>query len=195
MKIYLNLAVTPSRRERYALAWAVPTLVVGLVVLVYLAGSALRDFRRLEQVRHSLVGVQAKDSALRARETELRLELARPEFREMIQETEFLNQLINQRQFSLTELAVKVSNLMPSDVKLNGLGLAGSDVHPVVRFAVLGKSEKAVESFLSNLEDSKDFSDVTIRTQGFRGGTGGAPEQVALTCTARYVTGISPAGQ
>jgi hypothetical protein len=75
------------------------------------------------------------------------------------------------------------------------LGLAGSDSHPEVRFAVLGKSEKAVESFLNNLEDSKDFSDVIIRNQGFRGTEGNGPEQVALTCTARYVTPISPAGQ
>ncbi|HVA00710.1 MAG TPA: hypothetical protein VMV34_03550 [Terriglobia bacterium] len=195
MKIYLNLAVAPSRRERYALAWAVPTLAVALLIFVYLAGSAIRDFRHSRQIRHSLADFQAKDAHLRAREMELRLQLARPKSREMVDETEFVNHLINQRQFSLTELTVKVSKLLPLNVKLNGLGLEGPDAHPEVRFAVLGKSEEAVESFLNNLEDSEDFSDVTIRNQGFRGGEGGSPEQVALTCTARYVTAILPAGQ
>ena len=191
MKVYLNLAVATSRRERYTLAWAVPTFVVALMVFVYLAGGAIRDFRHLRQVRRSLASAQSKDSNLRARETELRLQLARPQFREMIHETEFVNHLINQRQFSLTELTIRVSKLLPADVKLSGLGLAGSDSQPEVRFAVLGKSEKAVESFLGNLEDAKDFSDVTIKNQGFREESQTGTEQVALICTARYVTGIS----
>ncbi len=195
MKVYLNLAVATSRRERYALAWAVPTCAIALLVFVYLAGSAIRDFGHLRRVRHSLTGAQSKDSNLRARETELRLQLARPQFREMIHETEFVNHLISQRQFSLTELTIRVSKLLPADVKLSGLGLAGSDSQPEVRFAVLGKSEKAVESFLSNLEDAKDFSNVTIKNQGFQGGEAGGPEQVALTCTARYATGITPLKQ
>lgn len=195
MKVYLNLAVVPSWRERYALAWAVPTFVVALIVLVYLAGGGIRDYRRLHQVRHSLASVQAQNSKLQSRETELRLGLARPEFRQMIQETAFVNQLINQRQFSLTELTIRVSKLLPSDVKLNGLGLAGTDSRPEVRFLVLGKTEKSIEVFLTNLENSEDFSDVIIRNQGFRGGTGGGPEQVALSCTARYVAGTTSARQ
>jgi Fimbrial assembly protein (PilN) len=193
MKVYLNLAVAPSRRERYALAWSAPTLVVALIVFVYLASSAVRGFRHWREIGRSLTSVQANDAHLLAEETELRLELGRPKYRQMINETEFVNQLISQRQFSLTGLTIKVSRLLPSDVRLNGLGLAGSDSNPEVQFAVMAKNEKAVETFLSNLEDSKDFSDVTIKNQGFQGGPGGSPEQVALICTARYITGFSPA--
>lgn len=193
MRVYFNLAVAPSRRERYALAWAVPTLVAGLVVFVYLAAGAVRDLRHSREIRRSLTSVQTKNARLSSRETELRLELGRPQFRQIVDETEFVNQLISQRQFSLTGLTIKVSKLLPSNVRLNGLGLAGSDSNPEVQFAVMAKSEKAVETFLSNLEDSKDFSDVTIKDQGFRGGKEGSPEQVALICTARYLTGLSPA--
>ncbi len=191
MKVYLNLAVTPSRRERYALAWALPAFVVALLVFVYLAAAALHGFRRSREVRSSLAGVQAKDANLRSRETELRLALQRPKLQQMIYETEFVNHLIDQRQFSLTELTVKVSKLLPFNVKLNGLGLAGSDSQPEVQFAVMGKSEEAIESFLSNLEDSKDFSNVTIKNQGFQAGPNAGAEQVALICTARYLTGLS----
>ncbi len=195
MKVYLNLAISPSRRERYALAWAAPTFAVALLIFVYLAAGAVRDFRRTQQIHRSLAEVQAKDARLRSQEAELRLQLTQPKLRKMIRETEFVNHLINERQFSLTELTVKVSKLLPMNVKLNGLGLAGTETHPEVRFAVMGKSEEAVESFLSNLEDSKDFSNVTIRNQGFQGGERGGPEQVALTCTARYVTAGLPVEQ
>jgi hypothetical protein len=187
MKVHLNLAVAPSRRERYALAWAVPTFVVALLLFVYLAGATVRDFRQSHKLRRSLADLQAKDARLRSQEMEIRSQLSLPDSQKMIQETDFVNHLIGQRQFSLTDLTIKVSKLLPFNVKLNGLGLAGTDSHPEVRFAVLGKTEEAVESFLNNLEDSKDFSNVTIRNQGFRGEAGG-PEQVALTCTARYDT-------
>lgn len=193
MKVYLNLAVAPSRRERYALAWAVPTVVVALLVFAYLAGGALRDYYHSRQTRKELASLQTKNAHLSSRETELRLQLSRPEYRKMIAETAFVNHLINQRQFSLTDLTVKVSKLLPVNVKLNGLGLAGTDEHPEVRFAVLGKNEQAVESFLNNLEDSKDFGDVIIRNQGFRGGEQGSPEQVALACTAHYLTPVAVA--
>jgi Fimbrial assembly protein (PilN) len=195
MKVHLNLAISPSRRERYALAWAAPTFALALLIFVYLAAGAVRDFRRSRQVGQSLAEVQSRNARLGSRETEIRLQLEQPKFREMIRETEFVNHLITARQFSLTELTIKVSKLLPMNVKLNGLGLAGTDTRPEVRFAVMGKSEEAVESFLNNLEDSKDFSDVTIRNQGFQGGEGGGPEQVALTCTARYLTAGLPAEQ
>ena len=193
MKVHLNLAVAASRRERYALAWATPTLVVALIVFVYLAVGAVRDFRLSREGRRSLASIQANDANLRARETELRLELGRPEFGQMIHETEFVNQLLSQRQFSLTELTIKVSRLLPADVRLDGLGLAGSESNPEVQFAVMAKNEKSVETFLSSLEDSKDFRDVTIQNQGFQKRPEGGPEQVALICTARYITGLSPA--
>ena len=106
----------------------------------------------------------------------------------MIQKTEFVNQLISRRQFSLTNLTFKVSRLLPPSARLNGLALASaSSPAPEVQFAVMGKDEEAVETFLRNLEGSSDFSDVIIKSQGFRGGSGGGPQEIALVCTAKYV--------
>lgn len=191
MKVYLNLAVTPSRRERYALAWALPVFVAALAVLVYLGVATFHDYRRSRQLSSSLESVRSRDSRLRSQETELRLELGRPKFQKMLHETDFVNHLIDQRHFSLTELTLKVGKLLPANVKLNGLGLAGQDSQPEVQFAVMGKDEKAIESFLSKLEDSKDFSNVTIKNQGFRKGTTNGAQQVALICTAQYL-GVAP---
>ena len=195
MKVYFNLAVAYDRHERFALAWAVPTLGVSLIVLVWLAASVFRDMRRANQAQKSLADVQAQEAALSSKEASLRRQIDRPEFRSMIQKTEFVNQLINQRQFSLTDLTFKVSRLLPPSARLNGLALASASApKPEVQFAVMGKDEEAIEAFLSNLEASNDFSDVLIKSQGFRGGGGSSPQEIALVCTAKYVGLAPPAG-
>jgi hypothetical protein len=195
MKVFFNLALEPDPRDRYALKWAVPVLVVALLGLGWLAVSAFSGLRRLHQVQRSLAQVRTSEAALRSKEVRLQQEINRPEYKALIEKTEFVNQLIGQRQFSLTELTFKVSKLLPPNARLSGLALASSsEAHPEVQFAVMGKDEEAIETFLDHLERSGDFNDVIIKSQGFRGGSGGEPQEVALVCTARYVAEIPPRG-
>jgi hypothetical protein len=192
MKVYFNLAVASDRHERYALAWAMPTLAVSVIALLWLATSAFHYVGRAHQAEKSLVDVQSQEAALSSKEASLRRQIDGPEFRGMIQKTEFVNQLISQRQFSLTDLTFKISRLLPPSARLNGLALASaSATKPEVQFAVMGKDEESIENFLSNLEGSNDFSDVLIKSQGFRGGGGSGAQEIALVCTAKYV-GLAP---
>lgn len=194
MKVYWNLAVAHDRRERYALAWVIPTLVLAFLSLLWLAGMAVRDVRRSHQMQSSLAKARSEDAALRVKETGLRQQIERPEYRSMIDKTEFVNQLISQRQFSLTDLTFKVSKLLPPSARLDGLALASASApKPEVQFAVMAKDEESVEAFLNNLEGSSDFSDVVIKSQGFRGGGGAGPQQIALVLTAKYVAPVQTA--
>ena len=195
MRVYFNLAVAPDRRERYALIWAVPTLVVALLVLAWLGFTSIRDVRRAHRAEQSLAQLHSQEAAINTKETGLRRQIDRPEYRSMIEKTEFVNQVISRRQFSLTDLTFKVTKLLPPSTRLEGLALASASVpKPEVQFAVMGKDEESIETFLNNLEGSTDFSDVVIKSQGFRGGGGGGPQEIALVCTARYVTEAPPSG-
>jgi|SRR5690348_856086 hypothetical protein len=195
MKVYFNLAVASERRERYALAWAVPTLVLSLVVLFWFAGLCIRYMGRAHRAVESVGEVETQENALRSQEATLRRQIDRPEYKTLVQKTEFVNQLISQRQFSLTDLTSRISGLLPPSARLNGLALASASADkPEVQFVVMGKDEQAIEKFLSNLEGSRDFSDVLIKSQGVRGGSGGGSQEMALVCTARYVGPLSPSG-
>lgn len=195
MKVYFNLAVAPDRRERYALAWAFPTLALALLVLAWLSFTAIRNLRRAHRAEQSLAQVQSQENAINLKEAGLKQQIDRPEYAKMIQKTEFVNQLISRRQFSLTDLTFKVSKLLPPSTRLNGLALASaSSPKPEVQFAVMGKDEESIETFLNNLEGSSDFSEVVIKSQGFRGGGGGGPQEIALVCTARYTAENLPPG-
>jgi hypothetical protein len=195
MKVYFNLAVAPDRRERYALAWAFPTLAVAGIVLLWLSFTAIRNLRRAHRAEQSLAQIRSQETAINSKEAGLKRQIDRPEYTKMIQKTEFVNQLISQRQFSLTDLTFKVSKLLPPSTRLNGLALASASTpKPEVQFAVMGKDEESIETFLNNLEGSNDFSDVVIKSQGFRGGGGGGPQEIALVCTARYTAENLPSG-
>ncbi len=194
MKVYLNLAEPRDHRERYSMLWTIPTLIVSIIVLVWLASTAYQGMRRSHQVQQALAQVKTRDAALRARETQLQRQIERPEYRQMMAETEFLNKLISQKQFSLTDLTFEVSKLLPPAARLNGLALASSaEPNPEVQFAVRAKNEEAIETFLGNLEESNEFSDIVIKSQGFQGGSGSTPQEVAMICTAKYVPPSSSA--
>jgi len=195
MKVYFNLAAATDRRQRYALAWAIPTLAVSLLVLVWLAATVVHSQRREYRVRQSIKQVKAQEASVHSREVHLEQQINRPEYQDMIRKTRFVNQLISQRHFSLTQLTYKVSKLLPPSARLSGLALASSSIkHPEVQFAVMGKDEESIETFLNHLEDSADFSDVIIKSQGFRDTNGSGTKQVALICTANYVADTPPSG-
>ncbi len=196
MKVYLNLAESRDRRERYSMLWTIPTLVVSIVVLVWLGNAVFQGMRRSHHVQQVLVQIKTRDAALRARETQLQRQIERPEYRQMMEETEFLNELISRKQFSLTDLTSEVSKLLPPAARLNGLALASSAVpNPEVQFAVMAKNEQSIEVFLSNLENSNEFSNIIIKSQGFQGGNGSTAQEVAMVCTAKYVPPSSSSGK
>lgn len=186
MKIELNLSVAPSPRERYALAWAVPVTLVSVAVLVLLSLYAVRAYREYRKIHGSVQELRAQEAQFRQREMALRRDLERPQLRKVFRSVRFVNRLIGEKQFSLIELTEQVSKLLPPQVRLAGLGLAEGGDEPVVRITATGRSEEALEKFLTNLENSDKFSEVTITSQGFAP-EGSEGEPVRIACSARYL--------
>jgi len=188
MRVELNLAQAESPRERYALAWAVPALVLGLAGLALLGRSATRELRSFRNVHASLVKLEEQDRSLRERETSLRRDLEQPQFREIYRQVQFVNGLIEKKSLAATELAARVTKLLPDGARLAGLTLLQRDEQMTVRFTIHAKSVEAVESFVSNLEDSPDFKDPVIANQGFQE-EGVANGELTASCSARYIPG------
>jgi len=186
MKVLLNLAIPPSFRVRYALYWAIPATVLGIAGLAFILVSTTRSFRQYKAVQRSLATHQEQENALRAREGALRKRLEQPESRQLLSDVQFVNGLIETRRFALTDLASDLTDLMPVEVRLSGLAAAPEGKDLMVRFVIAGKSEEAIEHFLSNLEDSPHFKDVAITNQGFEQ-QGEASELENIACTARYL--------
>ena len=193
MKITLNLSSAPSPRERYALAWAVPVALAALVGLGFLWNSGLTSWRNYRKYQSALVEAGSQEARLRQSQMTLERELSRPEFGTLYRDTQFINSLIERRQFSVAELTQKVTKLMPVSVHLVGLALSHQERDRVLRFTVAGDKQEAIETFLVNLEDSPGFDQVQITNQGEEQTEAGG-RLVVLTCSARYAGPESGSG-
>lgn len=188
MKVSLNLATVPSRHERYGLSWAVPVVLLGAAGLVVFSVLGAGNVREYQNVQKDISRLEERTKALAQRETALREALNQPSFQEVLREAQFVNSLIESKKLSAAGLTWKVSKLMPEAVRLSAFSLTAKG-EPTVRFSVVARDEQAVETFVTALEDSPDFRDVSIVNQGFE--TSGPEEgPVTVICTARYVGGV-----
>ena len=192
MKVALNLAIPPSAHERYALYWAIPATLLGVTGLALLLSFTVRSFREYRAVQKSVAEHQGRENTLRAQEMALRKQMEEPESRRLLEDVQFVNALIEKKRFSVTGLIADITDLIPEEVRLTALALAPEGQELAVRFVITGKSEEAIEGFLSDLEDSPHFKDVAIIKQGFEE-AGGASELENIACTARYLAGESEA--
>lgn len=186
MKISLNLATSSSPRERYAIILAGPIALLGAVGLVALVFAAISNFSEYRNFQASLGRVSQQEQELTSREKALQKELDQPAERAVFEKAHFVNNLIQQRQLTLTRLTQKVSRLLPPTVKLTSLAVSRPKEGVVVRFIVVGNDERGVEAFMGNLEDSPDFEDMTVANQKFQQASSSIG-QLGVTCTARYV--------
>jgi len=184
MKVSLNLAVPQKRGERYALAWAAPAAILALAGLIFLVASAARTYQAYRQVHSDYLKLEEQARALDQAEKDLRKDLDRPPLRSLYRETQFVNSILERKQLSLTVLAERVTGLLPPSVRLVSLSFAQPDGS--VRLVVIGKSEEALENFVSNMEDASDFKDVAIVNETMEEADVHAGE-VSLTCLARYL--------
>jgi Tfp pilus assembly protein PilN len=190
MRVVLNLAIPARARERYALYWAIPAAVLGVIGLVLLLFFTVRSFREYRTVQASVAEYQERENALRGQEMALRRQLEEPKSRRLLDDVRFVNTLIEEKRISLTTLATDITDLIPGEVRLTALAVAPEGQELAVRFVITGKSEEAVEHFLSNLEDSPHFKDVAIINQGFEE-AGATSELENIACTAHYLVGGS----
>ncbi len=190
MRVTLNLATLPSRRERYAFSWAVPLALLSAAGLIWIIYSGVLNIREYRHIQKDIAQMQGQNRRLSDRESDLRTAVEQPDYQAVAGKAQFLNSLIEQKRTSATDLAAKVSRLIPEDVHLTAMTLNQSKGSGV-SFTVVGRNEEAVEKFLTALEDSPDFQDISVSSEGFqsRGESGGG---VMISCTARYVGALVP---
>ncbi len=189
MKVAVNLAVSPHLRERYALAWAIPTALIATVVLIYFFVTSLRNFKNYRRYAEPLAKFQSQEARWSESQKRLGNDLNQPQYQKVFRAAKFVNTLIDKKEFSLAELMEKVAGLLPPDVRLETLAFSPVARDSVVRLTVEGKTQKAVETFLSNVEDSPDFKDVTVTTSQGLGGRGATDNQASISLSAVYVGG------
>jgi hypothetical protein len=190
VKIELNLVRPSSRLERSASVWAPALIIASLALLAHILWLAWGGFVEFRKVHRSVLTYQAEIADVQRKEVHASQTLHQTRTLTLYRQINFLNALIERKQLSLSDLALRVIKLLPTQTRLQSLALAETDKTPMVEFSVEGEQD-GVYAFLGNLEGSPDFEapakvSEAIEQQGTNKG------MVLLTCTARYV-GTGPA--
>ena len=90
MQVALNLSISTGPRERYAWAWAVPLSLSAAAALIYISMVLVGGLKNYRNYHRTLVGLQDQERQLNFREAKTRLELNRPQSKEVYRQAQAL---------------------------------------------------------------------------------------------------------
>jgi type IV pilus assembly protein PilN len=178
MRLDINLASQPYEdARRFWVAWGTAVAAVGLFTLVLLTltitgfMNARRDRKAMAETRALIADRDLK----RAGAEEF---LNRPENRSTRDESEFLNELIERKSFSWTQVLESLEKVMPARVHLMSIspGL-DEDNQLALKMTVAGDSRDRALELARRMEDSHRFAQTSIVAERNTQSTSGDNEQ------------------
>lgn len=125
MKIPINLASQPFRRDRAMLAASIAVSVLLVGTLGVLISLALADRTQLADVHHEIDRLNAQVRRVSAEQARLDGVLRRPENAEVLERSVFLNDLLLRKGISWTRIFADLEKALPYNVRV-------VQIHPVV---------------------------------------------------------------
>jgi Tfp pilus assembly protein PilN len=161
MKIPINLASEPFRRDRAMLAAsvAVAILLVGsLGALITLANA---DSAQLADVRKDVNQLRTQIAAASKQQADFEAVIRKPENAQVLELSVFLNTLLSRKAISWTRILADLEKTMPPSVKVLNIQPYVTGRNQVVLSLQVGsESDQPVNQFYKALEDSNLFGGV-----------------------------------
>ena len=168
MKIPINLASQPFRRDRAMMvaSFAVSALlVITLGVLSYLA---MLDNAQLKDLRRNIAQLNGKIGVANSEQTRLEAILHRPENASVLERTVFINDLLYHKGVSWSLLLEDLEKTIPVNVKLLMLHPTVNNLNHVQLDMMIGsESPDGLVAALKKLEMSPKFGEVLDRAQQY----------------------------
>jgi type IV pilus assembly protein PilN len=166
MKIQINLATEPMRRDRQII---VASAAVGLLLCLTLAaliGLTITDNRAMADSRRAIDQVQRQLARTNSTQAQLDTKMRLPENASVLYRSQLFNALIQRKAVSWTRIFSDLQTVVPWDVRivsirptLNGHGDLSLDM------VVAAQNPEPVIGFISKLELSSIFGDVSQTSQ------------------------------
>lgn len=167
MRTSINLASQPFVDYRGFLLTAGVLGLVALVSTAVLLVMGISTWRETTSTQGKLRALENRSSELTAEQVELENELRAPDRFEQLEQVQLVNQLIQRKAFSWTQLFYDLQEQLPAQVRILSLTPSQRDDGSVLVEMRLGAaSQSALIEFLQALENGEKFRDVTLHTQG-----------------------------
>jgi type IV pilus assembly protein PilN len=125
MRIPINLASQPFRRDRAMLAASIAVSVLLLVTLGVLVSLAVADHRQMGDTRGAISRLSARVQSLTKEQADVDAVLRKPENAEVLEGTAFLNDLLARKGLSWTRVFADLEKVLPHNVRI-------IQIHPMV---------------------------------------------------------------
>jgi type IV pilus assembly protein PilN len=163
MKIPINLASQPFRRDRALLAASIAVSVVLAGTLGGLISLILLDRSQLADVRHDVNQLNREVQRVTAQQVSLDAVLRRPENTEVIERSVLLNELLYRKGISWTKILADLEKTMPFNVRLMSIRpYVNKENQVMLDMQVGAETQGAVIEFLKSLESSSLFESPSV---------------------------------
>jgi type IV pilus assembly protein PilN len=163
MRIGINLASEPFRRDRPMLAASTAVGVVLVLTLGLLALVAVSERGQESETREAIGRLEREIRRLEGEQRQLEAVLQRPENAEVLDKVLFINTLIYRKGISWARMFADLEEVVPHNVRLIAVRPQVSPRNEVVLEMVVGsQNQPPVIEMLKQLEQSPQFGDTAV---------------------------------
>jgi hypothetical protein len=166
LRVPLNLASEPFRRDRQVLVGSAALAIVLGVLLIYQVTAIVSERQRAADIRVAIAQQNARLKAIAAQQAKLNATLRKPENAEVLERSLFLNTLIDRKAISWTKIFADLEKVMPYNVRLVSVRLPAVDSNnQVLLDMVVGaKDVPPILDLLKRLEGSPQFGPTSVQS-------------------------------
>lgn len=165
MRISINLASQPFRRDRPVVVGAVIISTALLALLGLLISLAAMDRAELRDSRAAISKLQSQLRSLSAEQAKLEAALRMPENAEVLQSSVFLNTLLYRKGISWTRIFADLEKTVPHNVRIISVRPSVNSQNQVTLDMVVGsENPEPVIGLLKTLQDSPLFGSVYLHS-------------------------------
>jgi type IV pilus assembly protein PilN len=162
MKIPINLASQPFRRDRAMLAASIAVSLLLAGTLGVLAMLIAADRAQMADVRLDIGRLNGHIRLLNAEQAKLNAVLTKPENAEVLEQSVFLNTLLYRKGISWTRIFSDLEKIVPYNVKITNIRPSvDAQNHVTLNMLVATETTEAYLKLLMALENSPLFGEVT----------------------------------
>ncbi len=163
MRIPLNLASEPFRRDRPVLVGSIVAGVLLTAALAILVSLAVLERNAAAATRREIATLEREASALAAEQSRLESFLRRPDNAAVLDYVAFLNSLLYRKGISWTRLFADLESVLPYNVRLVSVRpQVGRSNEVLLEMVVGAESPAPIIELLKRLESSPLFGSVDL---------------------------------
>lgn len=164
VRIQINLASDPFRRDRPILVASAVLAGVLAIVLMLQVGAIVRGREQAADTRVTLDRLNGQLAKVKAEQAKLDATLSRPENAEVLERSQFLNSLIERKAISWTRIFADLEKVVPYNVRLVSVKLPQVNAENQVQLDMMVGAESfgPVFEMLKRLAASPQFGPASV---------------------------------